>query len=119
MIESMRLVGEVEDMDVFIPDDMISTGGTIINAAKLLKDKGAQNIYVACSLPFFNGKARDDLYRVYEDKLISKVIGTDAVFHGEKFVKDNPWYDEVSIAPLFAGVINHINSKKSVSELLR
>jgi ribose-phosphate pyrophosphokinase len=119
VIESMRLVGDVDGKDVLIPDDMISTGGTIINAAKLLRDKGAKNIYVSCSLPFFNGPAIELLEKAYQDGLISRVIGTDAVFHGPEFVKNTPWYDEVSIAPLFAEVIYNINQKRSVSELLR
>jgi len=119
MVESMRLVGDVNGKDVLIPDDMISTGGTIVNGAKLLKDNGANNIYIACSLPFFNGDAVERLSKAFKDGFINRVIGTDAVMHGEKFVKDNPWYDEISIAPLFARVIFNINAKRSVSELLR
>lgn len=119
VIESMRLVGDVKDKDVLIPDDMVGTGGTIINAAKLLKDKGARHIYVACSLPFFNGEAKEKLPQAYQDGLLSRVIGTDAVIHGKEFIRNNPWYDEVTIAPLFAKVIHHINAKKSVSELLK
>ncbi len=115
----MRLVGNVRGKDVLIPDDMISTGGTMINAARLLREKGAQNIYVTCSLPFFNGRAEELFSKASKQGLIAKVIGTDAVIHGDAFIKANPWYDEVSIAPLFAKVIYHINTKKSVSELLR
>ena len=118
-IESMRLVGNVKDKDVLIPDDMISTGGTMVNAAKLLKDKGARKIYITCSLPFFNGHAKDILSKAYEEQIITRIIGTDAVFHGKKFIEENKWYDEVSIAPLFAKVIFNINAKRSVSELLR
>ena len=118
-IETMRLVGDVMDKNVLIPDDMISTGGTMVNAAKLLKDKGAKDIYITCSLPFFNGHAKDIMFKAYEEKIIKRVIGTDAVFHGSKFVEENKWYDEVSIAPLFANVIYHINAKRSVSELLK
>lgn len=119
VIESMRLVGDVQGKDVFMPDDMISTGGTIVNAAKLLKERGANDIYIACSLPFFNDNAADKLSRAYEDGYIKKVFGTDAVFHGKQFIKENPWYEEISIAPLFAKVIYNINAKRSVSELLR
>ncbi len=118
-IESMRLVGDVNGKDVLIPDDMISTGGTMVNAAKLLKDKGAKNIYITCSLPFFNGHAVEIMNKAYEEGVITRIIGTDAVMHGEDFLKNNAWYDEVSIAPLFAKVIYHINTKRSVSELLR
>lgn len=119
VIESMRLVGNVMDKDVLLPDDMISTGGTIVNAMKLLKDEGAKNIYVACSLPFFNGDAKELLNKSHQEGIFTKVIATDAVIHGKKFVKEHLWYDEVSIAPLFAGVIQNINAKRSVSELLR
>ncbi len=119
VVESMRLVGDVKGKDVLIPDDMISTGGTIVNGAKLLKEHGAANIYVACSLPFFNGNAAKNLSEAYARGDISRVIGTDSVMHGEEFVKNNPWYDEVSVAPLFAKVIHNINAKRSVSELLR
>lgn len=119
VIESMRLVGEVDGKDVLIPDDMVSTGGTIINAANLLRDRGAQNIYVTCSLPFFNDNAIELMNEAFESGLIKRVIGTDAVFHGKDFVEKTPWYDEVSIAPLFAEVIYNINQKRSVSDLLK
>jgi len=119
VVESMRLVGNVEGKNVLLPDDMVSTGGTIVNAAKLLKDKGANKIYITCSLPFFNGYAAELFTKAYEEQIIERIIGTDAVFHGPEFVKKHPWYDEVSIAPLFGKVIHHINTKKSVSELLR
>lgn len=119
VVESMRLVGNVEGKDVLIIDDMIATGGTLINAAKLLKEKGAKKIIAACSLPFFNGPSLERINKAYEDKILDLVIGTDAVFWGEDFVKKTPWYHEISIAPLFAHVIYNINKKRSVSELLR
>jgi ribose-phosphate pyrophosphokinase len=119
VIESMRLVGKVRDKDVLIPDDMIGTGGTIVNAAKLLRLHHARDIYAACSLPFFNPPALDVLQEAYARGEIKRVIGTDAVFWGENFIKKTPWYVEVSIAPLFAQVIYNINTKRSVSALLK
>jgi ribose-phosphate pyrophosphokinase len=119
VVESMRLVGNVSGKDVLIPDDMISTGGTIVNAARLLKLHNAKKIYIACSLPFFNHPALEILQEAYEQGDIDSVLGTDAVYWGEKFNRETPWYNEVSIAPLFAQVIYNINTKHSVSELLR
>ncbi|MEJ2170749.1 MAG: ribose-phosphate pyrophosphokinase [Desulfobacterales bacterium] len=118
-IESMRLVGEVKGKDVLIVDDMIATGGTLIQAANLLKEKGAKDIYVAVSLPFFNGNAVEKIDRAYRDEVIKLVIGTDAVFWGEAFVQNTPWYREVSVAPLFARVIYNITKTRSVSKLLK
>jgi ribose-phosphate pyrophosphokinase len=119
VVESMRLVGNVEGRDVLIIDDMIATGGTLINAAKLLRDKGARRIIAACSLPFFNSPSLERINKAYEDGILDLVIGTDAVFWGEEFVEKTPWYHEITIAPLFAHVIYNINKKRSVSELLR
>jgi ribose-phosphate pyrophosphokinase len=118
-IESVRLIGSVKDRNVLIIDDMIATGGTIINATKLLKENGAQDIYLACSMPYFNGAAVEKLDKAVREGYIKKVIGTDAVFHGEDFLKENPWYDEVSVAKLFADVVFRINQRESVSELLK
>ncbi|MCB0280381.1 MAG: ribose-phosphate pyrophosphokinase, partial [Calditrichaeota bacterium] len=104
-IEAMRLVGDVNDRDVFLIDDMIATGGTLINACKLLKDKGARNIYCAASLTLLNGSAVEKFQQAFDEKIIKRVIGTDAVYRTEDFIKKNPWFEQVSIAPLFAQVI--------------
>lgn len=118
-IESVRLIGSVENRNVLITDDMIATGGTIVNATRLLRENGAKDIYLACSLPYFNGAAIEKLEAAYQEGLIKKVIGTDAVFHGPEFIEKHPWYEEVSIAELFARVIYNINNRLSVSELLK
>jgi len=118
-IESVRLIGNVEGRNIIIADDMIATGGTIVNAARLLRSKGAKKIYLACSLPYFNGSAVEKLDQAYQDGIIEKVIGTDAVYHGPEFMAKHEWYAEVSIAELFARVIYNINNRLSVSELLK
>ena len=119
VIESMRLVGDVTNKDVLLVDDMISTGGTMINAMKLLRKNGAKKITILASLPFFTGNCIEKFDKAYHEGLMDLVIGTDAVFHGRKFVEHTPWYKEVSVAPLFAHVIYNINMKRSVSELLK
>jgi phosphoribosylpyrophosphate synthetase len=46
------------------------------------------------------------------------VVGTDAVWRGEAFGRDHPWYREVAVTGLFARVIFNVNRRRSVSELL-
>ncbi len=118
-IASMRLVGNVKGKEVLLVDDIIATGGTLVNAMRLLKDSGAEKITVLASLPFFSGNCREKLDKAYEEGLLDTIIGTDAVYHGKEFVESTPWYHEVSVAPLFARVIYNINMKQSVSELLK
>ena len=57
--------------------------------------------------------------RLYKEGFLTAVIGTDAVYHGEEFGARNPWYREVSVASYFAKVIDHLNKRESISELLR
>ena len=117
-IADMTLVGDVSGKDIFMGDDLISTGGTLINACKKLKDKGALDIYLSCTFPFFNNRAYDKFSKAYEEGVFKKLLGTDCVFWGEEFAKENEWYDEVSVARLFANIIYNINTKQSISELL-
>ncbi len=118
-IESMRLVGDVNNHNVLMPDDMIATGGTLMKACGHLKEQGAQNLYLACSLPFFNGGAVELFEKSHEEGVFDHLIATDGVIRGQEFVDAHPWYHEVSVAPLFARVIFNINQKLSVSSLLR
>ena len=117
-IESMRLVGDVKGKNVFINDDMIATGDTLLSACRLLKEKGANDIYISVSLPFFSNHAHEKFDEAYKKGYFKQVIGTDAVFWGEEFSKKYPWYTELSMSGLFAEVILSLNQNKSVSKLL-
>ena len=77
---------DVEGRDVFIVDDIISTGGTIVNAMDILKEHGARDIYVACTHPLLVMHA---LARIYE-KGAKVVIGTDTVNSPISFVSVSP-----------------------------
>lgn len=118
VVKSTRLVGEVRDRDVLMVDDMIATGGSIIEAALTCKRAGAKEVYLGCSHAFFNGDAVSKLEAAHKDGIFKLVMGTDAVVRGEAFQEAHPWYREVSVAPLFAQVLYNINRRKSVSALI-
>jgi ribose-phosphate pyrophosphokinase len=115
-IISSKLVGDIDHGNILICDDMIDTGGTILHAAKFLKEKGANDIYIVCSLPFFTEPAIDDFTRAFESNIIKGVFGTNAVYNPELW--KNPWFFKVDISELFADVIFRINERISLSELL-
>lgn len=117
-LESIQIVGEVKGKDILIVDDMIDTAETLIEVVNAVKKNGAERVYVACSLALFNGPAIERITKSYEKGYLTAVIGTDAVYHGNDFQENNPWYKEVSVAGYFAKVISRLNQGKSISKLL-
>ena len=118
-IEKMELIGEVNGRDVLLVDDMVATAGTLVKGCELLKENGANNIYFATSLPLFTHPAIERIDESFRKGQITKIIGTDAVYHGGKeFQKEHPWYTEVSVAGYFAKVIWNLNHDRSISGLL-
>ena len=79
-ISEMRLLGDVEGKTIFMADDMIGTGGTLIKGMKSLKDLGASKVICAVSLPLFNGTAIDDFDAAYRQGYFYRIIGTNAVY---------------------------------------
>ena len=84
----LREIG-VKDRDAVIVDDIISTGGTVVNAVKMLKEEGANDIYVACTHPLLLGEAKPRILSAGA----KKILGTDSVASE---------VSEVKIAPVLA-----------------
>ncbi len=118
--DEFQLVGDVFGKDVIVVKNTISTGRTVLKAVDILNRKGARSVTLFTSFPFFNTiESHADFEKYFKENKIKKVVGTNSVFKGEDFIKNNDWYDEVSVASLFAEVIFSINHKLSVSELLK
>lgn len=117
-IDSMSLIGNVKGKIAFVIDDLIDTGGTVINAAMKLKECGARKIYFAASLAMLNGPAIDRIDKAHKDGLITKIIGTNVIYHGDDLKQKHAWYEEVSLAKYFARVIYNISKGISISRLL-
>lgn len=118
LINELKLVGDVDGKHIILPDDIIGTGGTILGACRLLKEKGARDIYITCTFPFFNGKAVERLQQGYAEGLFKAVIGTDCVWWGDDFSQANPWYVEVSMGRLVADIVYNINHRLGISALI-
>jgi ribose-phosphate pyrophosphokinase len=112
-VQTLGMIGEVEGMDVILVDDMIDTAGTICNAANVISEKGAKNVYAVATHGLFSDPA---LERISESKL-KKVYITDTLNLSERIVK-NPKIEVISVAPLLAEAIRRINTGESLSEKL-
>lgn len=117
VVEKVTLIGDIKKKNALIVDDMIDTGGTMCSVAELLKEKGVENIYMACSYALLHGKAVERFDDLYKRGIIKAVIGTNVVHRGEEFEKNYPWYKSVSMASFFAKVIKKINEEKSTLEV--
>ncbi|MDR0442938.1 MAG: ribose-phosphate diphosphokinase [Treponema sp.] len=115
-ISQIRLLGNVKDKTVFMADDILGTGGTLIKGMKLLKENGARRIICSISLPLFSGKALSHFDDAYREGLFYRLIGTNAVY--QKEVIEREWYINVNISGLFAQVISRLHQNQSVSSLL-
>lgn len=116
-ITSVRLLGDVKDKTVFMADDILGTGGTLISAMRFLREKGAKKIICAASLPLFSGDSLEHFDRAHKEGLFEYFIGTNAVYHGED-ITDRTWYRCANISSLFATIISRIHHGKSVSRFL-
>lgn len=109
--ETVSVIGNVEEKNVIIVDDLIDTGTTITTAAKALADAGAASIYACCTHPVFTGNVIEKIqYSPIKELVVTNTIQMPA----EKLM---PKITILSIAPLLAEAIDRIHHKKAVSPL--
>lgn len=115
-ITDMRLLGDIVGKTVFMADDMIGTGGTLLKGMKAIKDMGAARIICAASLPLFSGSAVEDFDAAYKKGLFYRIIGTNAIHHRELLEKE--WYVQADVTGLFAQIISLVHHNRSLSSML-
>lgn len=115
-ITEMKLLGDIRGKIVFMADDMLGTGGTLLKGMRYLKEEGATRVICAVSLPLFSATAIDDFDKAYREGLFYRIIGTNAVHHSELLKKE--WYIEADITTLFAQIISLLHHNRSLSPML-
>jgi ribose-phosphate pyrophosphokinase len=108
-VEAMNLVGEVEDREILLVDDMTETAGTLTAAAKLLKERGAQKVSALVSHCVLNQTGKDRLRNGNLDELIT----TNSVHMDNQ---DLP-IRQLSVAPLLGEAIKRTHTDNSISTL--
>jgi len=108
----MNVIGDVEKKDTLILDDMIDTGGTIIQAAEALIEKGARQVIVACTHAVLSGSAVEKV----NNSLLKELIVTNTIpFDSKK--EQCKKLTVLSIAPLLGEAIKRIHEESSISTL--
>jgi len=112
--QALTVIGEVENRDVILVDDEIDTGGSIIQAVNLVKEKGARDVYVVCVHPIFSSNAVDRLATLP----VKQFITTDTVpIPAEKQVLLKDRLMVISVGGLIGEVILRAHQGRSVGEM--
>ena len=106
----------VEGKDVIIVDDMISSGESVIDVAKQLKEKGANRIFTFATFGLFcNGLEKLD--KAYEEGVISQIFTTNLVYRTPELLARD-WYTEVNMCKYVAYMVDTLNHDRTISHLL-
>ena len=110
--EVMNVIGNVNNKTCIIVDDIIDSGGTIVNAAKILKQKGASDVHVYVTHGVLSGNAVDKI----KSSKIKNLVITDTINNSDK-VKKAKNIEILSISHLVGEAIKRISNSTSVSDL--
>lgn len=116
IVEHQYLGDSVEGKDIIIVDDMISSGESMLEVAKKLKNLGASRIFVCTTFGLFaNGlKVFDD---AYNEGVFEKVFTTNGVYQTPELLS-REWYQSVELSKYIAYFLDTLNHDMSVSSLL-
>ena len=109
--EVLNVVGEVAGRNCILTDDMVDTGGTLANAVRALKERGAKAVYAAATHALLSGPAVERLSQAP----LEEFVVTNTIHIPEERRFDN--LKVLSVAPLLANAIQYIHSNESVSQL--
>ncbi|MDD2215161.1 MAG: ribose-phosphate diphosphokinase [Eubacteriales bacterium] len=109
--EIMNIIGDIEDKNAILVDDIIDTAGTMTNAANALKELGAKEVYACATHPVLSGPA---IERIQESAIKELVLLNTIPLPEEKKIDK---IKMLSVAPLFAEAMIRIFTNDSISRL--
>ena len=111
--EVMHVIGDIEGRNCVIMDDMIDTAGTLVKAAEVLKQRGAQKVYAYCTHPIFSGPA---IERIAQGNALDEVVVTNTIPLSDA-ARACAKIRQLSVAPLIGETIQRIATGESVMSL--
>jgi len=109
----LHVIGDVKDRDVVILDDMVDTGGTLVQSVYALKNTGAKRVFAACTHPVLSEQGVEKI----EASGLEKLIVTNTIHLKEEKLNPTKKIVVLSVAELFGEAIRRINQGSSVSSL--
>ncbi|MBO4636977.1 MAG: ribose-phosphate pyrophosphokinase [Clostridiales bacterium] len=106
----------VEGMDILIVDDMISSGDSMLDIAREMKERGARKVFCAVTFGLFT-EGIDHFNRAYEEGVFDKVFATNLIYRRPELLQA-PWFADVNMCKFVALLIDAINHDASLSNLI-
>lgn len=117
VVDVHKYIGpSVKNKDVFIVDDMICSGTTMLDVAKYCKKQGANRVFAIATFALFT-EGIQQFDEAYKKNALEAVFITNASYRRDE-IRNAPWYREVDITKYIAIYINSVNAGKSISKLL-
>lgn len=105
----------VKGKNCIVIDDMISSGGSMLDVASQLKERGAENVFVCTTFGLFtDGLEKFDEY--YEKGIISKVITTNLIYQTPELLS-RPWYATAKMGKYLASIVDTLNHDVSINKV--
>ena len=107
---------EVKGKTVIVVDDIISSGESMLDTARELKERGASRVIICCTFGLFtNGFETFDQF--YQEGIIDYVITTNLNYRPEELL-NKPWYLEANMSKFLATIIDYLNHDVSIGEIM-
>lgn len=115
-IVAHEFIGDsVEGKDCIVIDDMISSGGSMLDVATQLKARGAAHVYVCATFGLFtDGFEKFD--ECYESGALTKVITTNLIYQQPELL-EKPWYETAKMGRYVASIIDTMNHDVSIDKV--
>lgn len=110
------LGSSVENKTVIIIDDMISSGESMLDTARALKERGAARVIICCTFGLFTNGF--DAFDEYHNKGIFDYVITTNLNYRPAELFEKPWYIEANMSKFLAAIINTLNHDQSVAEVI-
>lgn len=107
----------IEGMDVIIVDDMIASGGSILDTSRQLKDMGARRVFIFATFGLFTS-GFDKIDKAFADGWFDRIFTTNLVYQKPE-LKNRDWYFSVNMDRYIAALIDTMNQGNSLENLTK
>ena len=116
VISHVYMGTDVKNKNVLIVDDMIASGGSVLEVAKELREKGAQKIYITCTFSLFT-EGIENFKEAYNNNLFDALYTTNLSYIPNDFASLE-WFNVADLSEMVAKIIDTLDRQESVSKFL-